>query len=97
MYHELKSLFGKINKEDIQLLSEESIMNMFINQNDKNIYNIEHFENYGRFITVKFRSDKDALKVYLEKIKLVLPLVNNKKGSPMLIIGDLLRKYIDQN
>ena len=97
VYHELKSLFGKINKEDIQLLSEESIMNMFINQNDKNIYNIEHFENYGRFITVKFRSDKDALKVYLEKIKLVLPLVNNKKGSPMLIIGDLLRKYIDQN
>ena len=39
--------------------------------------------------------DKDALKIYLEKCKLLLPLLGGRKGIPFMIPGNLLKTYIE--
>jgi len=52
---------------------------------------------YGRFAVIKFRVEKDALKLYLEKIKINLPLVSGKKGMPYVYPGELLKKYLEES
>ncbi len=51
---------------------------------------------YGRFATIKFRVEKDALKFYLEKVKVSVSLVTGKKGMPFIFPGELLKKYIEE-
>jgi hypothetical protein len=46
---------------------------------------------------IKFKSEKDALKLYLEKVRINVPLVTGKKGTPFICTGNLLRKYIEQS
>jgi hypothetical protein len=57
----------------------------------------DKFFELGRFAAVKFHSEKDALRVYLEKVKLNLHLSNGKRGQPMLYPGELLRKFIEDS
>lgn len=51
---------------------------------------------YGRFACVKFTQNKDALKVFLDRVRLNLPLSNGKKGCPQMKPGNLLRIYIEE-
>jgi len=48
----------------------------------------------GRIMTIKFHDDMDAVKVYLNKIKINLTLVNNQKGYPEILPGNLLSEYM---
>lgn len=97
IYHELKSHFSRVIKEDIQILDEVSVMNMLIGKNGEFFTQFDKCEEFGRFALVKLKNEKDALKLLLEKNRISLPLVNGKKGSPLMIVGDLLKKYIDEN
>ena len=97
IYHELKSHFSRVIKEDIQILDEVSIMNMLIGKNGEFFTQFDKCEEFGRFALIKLKNEKDALKLLLEKNRISLPLVNGKKGSPLMIVGDLLKKYIDEN
>ena len=57
---------------------------------------IDKFISYGRFACLKFAQDKDALRVFLDRMKLNLPLSNGKKGCPQMKPGNLLRIYIEE-
>ena len=93
IYHELKSQNIKVNKENIQILDEGSIL-AYIIINKLNT-SIEKFDTFGRFVIIKMKYDKDALKIYLEKCKLLLPLLGGRKGIPLMIPGNLLKNYIE--
>jgi hypothetical protein len=93
IYHELKSQNIKVNKEDIQILDEGSLL-AYIIINKLNT-SIEKFDTFGRFVIIKMKYDKDALKIYLEKCKLLLPLLGGRKGIPFMIPGNLLKTYIE--
>jgi hypothetical protein len=45
-------------------------------------------------MTIKFQEDMDAVKVFLNKIRINLPLVNNHKGFPEMLPGSLLSEYM---
>ena len=92
IYHEFKSQNIKISKEDIQILDEESLLCYIINKSNTPI---DKFDMFGRFAIVRLKYDKDALKIYLEKIKILLPLLGGRKGNPLMIIGNLLKTYIE--
>jgi hypothetical protein len=61
------------------------------------------FEDYnkltalGRFVVIKFKHEKEALRFYIEKNKLSFPLIGNRKGSPNIQPTELLKEYIDKN
>ena len=97
IYHELKSYFNRVSKEDIQILDEVSVMNMLIGKNGEFFTEYDKFEEFGRFALIRMKNEKDALKILLEKTRLVIPLKGGKKGEPQMIIGEALRKYIEQN
>lgn len=79
IYEEIKSTFSKFNKDDIIILDEISVLDFIINQNIN--VNYEKFNEYGRFALIKFRNEKDAIKMFVEKLRMNFPLVNNKKGK----------------
>jgi hypothetical protein len=66
-----------------------------LNNSEFNDY--ERFSEYGRFATIRFKNEKDAIKIYLDKIKINLPLINHKKGTPMMYPGNLLKTYLENN
>ena len=70
---------------------------MLIGKNGEFFTQFDKCEEFGRFALIKLKNEKDALKLLLEKNRISLPLVNGKKGSPLMIVGDLLKKYIDEN
>ena len=66
-------------------------MNIYPNFND-----FDKFFIYGRFAILKFKSEKDALKLYLEKNRINVPLITGKKGMPFMCPGELLKRYIEE-
>lgn len=48
----------------------------------------------GRIITIKFQDEMDGVKVFLNKIRINLPLVNNHKGFPEILPGSLLVEFM---
>ena len=75
-------------------------MNLYLGYVYSNISNFtayEKFITYGRFATIKLKSEKDALKLFLEKTKVNLPLSNGKKGMPYLYPGGLFKSYLEKN
>ena len=95
IFHEIKSTISRFSKEDIQILDEQSVLTYCL-LNQINEIKTDKFINYGRFALVKFKNDKDALRIYLEKTVLHLPLINQRNGSPFMIMGGLLKKYIEE-
>jgi hypothetical protein len=95
IFHEIKSTITRFSKEDIQILDEQSVLTYCL-LNNINEIKTDKFYNYGRFALVKFKNDKDALRIYLEKTVLHLPLINQRNGSPFMIMGGLLKKYIEE-
>jgi hypothetical protein len=63
--------------------------------NSKNFKSYDLFLKNGRFAIVNFVSEKDALKIFLEKVRLNLPLADGKKGSPWIYPSDALIKYLE--
>jgi hypothetical protein len=64
--------------------------------NSKSFKSYDKFLQYGRFVVITFSSEKDAIKLFLEKVKLNLPLANGKKGMPGIFPGDALIKYLEE-
>ena len=83
-----------------------------MNSVDNEFNDFENILKNGKFAFMKFGNFVDAMKIYSGKIKLNLPLVNNKKGKlflnfyfnlflfigqPNVLIGKLLKDYLEQN
>lgn len=62
----------------------------------RNYNSFDKFLKYGRFAAINFTSEKDAIKIFLEKVKFNLPLANGKKGMPLILMGDALIKYLEE-
>lgn len=45
-------------------------------------------------MTIKFQDEMDGVKVFLNKIRINLPLVNNHKGFPEILPGSLLVEFM---
>lgn len=58
--------------------------------------NLEKFVSNGRFALIKLKNEKEALRLYLGKSKIQVLLSNGKKGSPYIIPGGLLKKYLEE-
>ncbi len=101
IYQEMKASLGKFNKEDIILLDERSVISKLFNlleyvlDSNPNFFSYDKFNQFGRIALLKFKTEKDALKVYLEKVRINLPLIQGKKGMPMCVAGQLLRNFMD--
>jgi hypothetical protein len=65
--------------------------------NNPSFNSFEKFLNYGRFALVKFKTEKDALRLYLEKVKISVPLANGRRGMPLISPGELLKKYLEES
>ena len=87
IYNEIKNHIGKINRENIKIIDENSLISIFVIKIDFVVNNLPNFKNYdklikfGRFATVKLNSEKDALKLLLEHVAINVPLVDNRKGK----------------
>ena len=97
IYQEVKGQNINLNKEDIQLIDEESILNDYLNKKEKNNFNLTNAENIGRVALIRFRNDFDGLKLYYNRNFFYLPLANNKKGKPKMIPGQILIDFIKNN
>ena len=99
IYQEIKSQFQNIiiNKEDIQLVDEQSLLNDYLNKNEKNNFNFNKAENIGRIAIIRFRNDYDGLKFYCKKNYFSAPLNDGKKGKPKIILGQMLIDFIKKN
>jgi len=64
--------------------------------NSKSFKSYDKFLQYGRFVAITFSSEKDAIKLFLEKVRLNLTLANGKKGMPGIFPGDALIKYLEE-
>jgi hypothetical protein len=93
IYKEIKEQNININKEDIQLIDEESLLNDYLNKNEKN--NLDT-ENIGRIALIRFKNDYDGLKFY-SKNYFSVPLNDGKKGKPNMILGQILIDFIKKN
>jgi len=93
IYQEIKAQSININKEDIQLIDEESLLNDYLNKNEKN--NLDT-ENIGRIALIRFKNDYDGLKFY-SKNYFSVPLNDGKKGKPNMILGQILIDFIKKN
>ncbi len=69
----------------------------YISLNNPSFNNYQRLNDIGRIALIKLRSEKDALRLYLEKIKLNIPLVHNKKGNPNIALTNYLRRFIEEN
>ena len=97
IYQEIKGQNINLNKEDIQLIDEESLLNDYLNKKEKNNINFNNVENFGRIALIKFRNDFDGLKLYCNRNYFSLPLIDGKKGKPNIILGQILIDYIKKN
>ena len=97
IYQEIKGQNINLNKEDIQLIDEESLLNDYLNKKEKNNMNFNNVENFGRIALIKFRNDFDGLKLYCNRNYFSLPLIEGKKGKPNIILGQILIDYIKKN
>ena len=97
IYQEIKGQNINLNKEDIQLIDEESLLNDYLNKKENNNMNFNNVENFGRIALIKFRNDFDGLKLYCNRNYFSLPLIDGKKGKPNIILGQILIDYIKKN
>jgi hypothetical protein len=97
IYQEIKGQNINLNKEDIQLIDEESLLNDYLNKKEKDNMNFNNVENFGRIALIKFRNDFDGLKLYCNRNYFSLPLIDGKKGKPNIILGQILIDYIKKN
>jgi hypothetical protein len=103
IYFEVKN-YSRITKEDIFIIDELSLVSNFaILILDFLVSNLPSYKDYdrlallGRFVLIKFKHEKEAIKFYVERSKITLPLVNNRKGSPHIQPTELLKDYLDKN
>jgi hypothetical protein len=96
LYQEIKGQNVTIGKEDIQLIDEESILYEYF-KSKKIIINSDEINNVGRIALIKFKNNQEALKLYVNKNFFYLPLVENKRGKPNMIMGHLLLDYVKNN
>ena len=94
---EIKGQNINVNKEDIQLIDEESLLNDYLSKKDKNNFNLNNNDNIGRIALIRFKNDFDGLKLYYNRNFFYLPLVDNKKGKPKMILGQILIDFIKKN
>ncbi len=59
--------------------------------------NYDRLNEIGRMALIKLRSEKDALRLFLDKIKLNIPLVGNKRGNPSTSLTNSMRRFIEEN
>ena len=100
IYQEIKMQNINLNKEDIQLIDEESLFNDYLNKKEKNEFDINNFnnlENIGRIALIRFKNDFDGLKFYCNKNYFGISLIDGKKGKPNMILGDMLIDFIKKN
>ena len=97
IYQEIKGQNINLNKEDIQLIDEESLLNDYLNKKEKDNMNFNNVENFGRIALIKFRNDFDGLKLYCNRNYFSLPLIDGKKGKPNIILGQILIDFIKKN
>ena len=93
---EIKGQNINLNKEDIQLIDEESLLNDYLNKNGNNL-NLNINENIGRIALIRFKNDFDGLKLYYNRNFFYLPLIDSKKGKPKMIPGEILIDFIKKN
>ena len=94
---EIKGQNINLNKEDIQLIDEESLLNDYVTKKEKNDLNLNINENIGRIALIRFKNDFDGLKLYYNRNFFYLPLIDNKKGKPKMILGQILIDFIKKN
>ena len=95
IYQEIKAQSININKEDIQLIDEQSLVNDYLNKNENK--NLNMIENIGRIALIRFKNDYDGLKFYSKKNYFSVPLNDGKKGKPKMILGQMLIDFIKKN
>ena len=96
IFQEIKGQNVNISKDDVHLIDEESILYEYFKSKNKKI-NWDEVNNIGRIALIKFKSDQDALKLYCNRNFFYLPLIENKRGKPNMIIGQLLLDFIKNN
>ena len=62
-----------------------------------NYLNLNNNDNIGRIALIRFKNDFDGLKLYYNRNFFYLPLVDNKKGKPKMILGQILIDFIKKN
>jgi len=97
IYQEIKAQSININKEDIQLIDEQSLVNDYLNKNENKNLNLNMIENIGRIALIRFKNDYDGLKFYSKKNYFSVPLNDGKKGKPKMILGQMLIDFIKKN
>ena len=97
IYQEIKAQSININKEDIQLIDEQSLLNDYLNKNENKNFNLNMIENIGRIALIRFKNDYDGLKFYSKKNYFSVPLNDGKKGKPKMILGQILIDFIKKN
>ena len=98
IFQEIRGHNILISKEDIQLIDEESIFNDYFNKKSKDKNNIfNNVNKIGKVALIRFKHDIDGLKIFLNKNFFYLPLIDNRKGRPNLILGQTLIDFIQKN
>ena len=96
LYQQIKGQNINIGKEDIQLIDEESILYEYF-KSKKNKINSNIVNNFGRIALIRLKNNQEALKLYINRNFLNLPLVENKRGKPSMIMGHTLLDYVKNN
>ena len=98
IFQEIKGHNIIISKEDIQLIDEESVFNDYFNkkEKDKNIM-VNNADKIGRIALIRFKHDLDGLKLFCNKNFFYLPLIDNRRGRPNMILGQTLIEFIQKN
>ena len=107
IYIDLKNKSFKLIKDDISVVNEVAVISKLsylifkdyiINSNliQRQVNLEDKINELGRIVTVKLNENEstEALKVFMNKIKLNIPLIRNCKGSPIILPGSLLLKFI---
>ena len=55
----------------------------------------DKFLDFGRFVIVKMKNEKDALKLFTSRVAINIPLTHNKRGMPLMCPGQALIKFIE--
>ena len=96
IYQDIKGQNLNIAKDEIQLLDEESILYEYLKSKNKKI-NWDNVNTIGRIALLKFKNGQEALKLYCNRNYFYLPLIDNKRGKPYMLMGQLLLDYIKNN
>ena len=51
----------------------------------------------GRIALIRFKHDLDGLKLFCNKNFFYLPLIDNRRGRPNIILGQTLIEFIQKN